>query len=269
MKPGDRPLSGRTVLITRQASQAHQMISLLEAQGATVVCCPTIETVEPATWGPLDAAIENLEQYDWLVFTSANGVRFLKKRMADLGKSVPVSGARRPRCLAIGPATALELESAGLHPDLIATDSKAEGVLAALIEHLGGEQELSGKRFLLPQAAVARAVLPDGLRRLGAEVAAVEAYRTIKPGVNGPDIAKLFAEHRVDVLTFTSPSTVSNFAGIVGTSDLSLFLNGVVIACIGPITAAAARGHGLDVRIEPEAFTAARLVDAICQYFMD
>ena len=257
--PPTRPLAGLRVLVTRERGRAGEMTALLEEAGATVIHCPTIEISEPDSWAGSDAAIARLDDYDWVVFTSANGVEFFHRRLA--GMRLP---DRIIRC-AIGPATAKALESASGRVDLVARDSKAEGALSAIIEHAGGREQIRGLRFLIPRARVAREVLPTELRALGAHVDAVEVYQTIKPQTDGEEIKRLLTEQSIDVVTFTSSSTVTNFAAIVGAKDLSSLLGGVLVACIGPVTAATAREHGLDRLIQPDRYTAPALVESLIE----
>ena len=256
-------LKGLKVLVTRGRSQSAEMTSLLENHGATVIHCPTIEISEPESWDCLDAALVKLENYDWIVFTSANGVDFFYRRLAEkLGDE-----ARLPDQLitcAIGPATAKALRTRA-RVDVVAKDSKAEGALAAIIEHAGDRENIRGLRFLIPRAQVARELLPSELTELGARVDAVEAYQTLIPDTDGERIKRLITEAPVDVITFTSSSTVSNFAAIVGMKDLSGLLENTLVACIGPITAATARDHGLRKIIQPDAYTAAALVESIIE----
>ena len=136
-------------------------------------------------------------------------------------------------------------------------------MVAAIIERVCGEEKVKGLRFLIPRARVARDLLPNELTRLGAEVDVVEAYRTVKPDLSSRDIVKLFLDHRPDAITFTSSSTVSNLAALAGTDDLSALLRGVVVACIGPITAQTAAEHGLRVDIQPASHNALSLAQAI------
>lgn len=255
--PQIRPLTGLRVLVTRGRAQSAEITGLLEMAGATVIYCPTIEIREPDSWAAIDAAIEKLDDYDWIVFTSANGVEFFYRRLAR--KRLP---DRIIRC-AIGPATAKALETASGRVDVIAKDSKAEGALAAIIEHAGGAGRIRGLRFLIPRARIARDLLPTELSALGAFVDAVEVYQTIKPETEGEEIKRLLTEGAVDVLTFTSSSTVSNFASIVGIKDLSGLLKGVLVACIGPVTAQTAREHGIEKIIQPDQYNAPALVESL------
>jgi uroporphyrinogen III methyltransferase / synthase len=256
------PLRGKTVLVTRPRGQSEDIAAQLEALGAAVIHCPTIEVVPPSSWAPLDASIRKIKQYDWIVFTSANGVHFFFHRLNENGSE---SGAALRGCVvcAIGPATARALELAGAAAHVIATDSKAEGALTAIIDYLGGDENVRGKRFLIPRAKVAREILPEGLRRLGARVDAVETYRTVKPDVERETVLRIFKENSIDVATFTSSSTISNFAAIVGLQDLSNLLANVLIACVGPVTAETAASHGLRNIIQPDLYNADALIESI------
>ena len=253
----ENSLKGLTVLVTRGRAQSAEITGLLEMAGATVMHCPTIEIREPDSWAAVDAAIARLDDYDWIVFTSANGVEFFYRRLTP--KRLP---DRIKRC-AIGPATAKALLTASGRVDVIARDSKAEGALAAIIEHAGGADSIRGLRFLIPRAQVARELLPDELSALGASVDAVEVYQTVRPETDGEEIKRLLTEAKVNVLTFTSSSTVSNFAAIVGMKDLSGLLEGVLVACIGPVTAQTAREHGIEKIIQPDQYNAPALVESL------
>jgi uroporphyrinogen III methyltransferase/synthase len=260
MSSSAQPLKGRTVVITRAQGQSDELASALEKLGAAVIRFPTIQIVEPSSWAPLDAAIEKLDSYDWVVFTSANGVRYFFRRLSECRRQL----GRQIIC-AIGPATAKALDCEGVRADLTARDSRAEGVLKAIIEYVGGEQKLRALRFLMPRAQIARELLPTELRRLGAQVDAVEAYRNVMPDVDKLEAMKLFKQRSVDAITFTSPSTVSNFAALFGKRDLSELLAGVVVACIGPVTAATAAEYGLKNLLRPETQTAAALARALVE----
>jgi uroporphyrinogen III methyltransferase/synthase len=259
--PITQPLKGKTVLITRPRTQSGEMTRYIEQLGATVIHCPTIEIAEPVSWAALDAAIEELATYDWLVFTSANGAEFFFRRLAE--KRRDVAASINTVICAIGPATAKAIEKAGIRVDVIAEDSKAEGALATIIEHTGGEKKIRGLRFLIPRARIAREVLPVELSNLGAYVNAVEAYQTVKPDVQIDTIIRLFTEGAVDAITFTSSSTVSNFAALVGADDLSTLLQDTLVACIGPVTAATAIGHGITNVVQPDVYNATAMVEAL------
>lgn len=261
-RSGSIPLRGKTVLVTRPRKQSEDMTGQLEAVGATVVHCPTIEVLPPNSWAQLDASIRRVREYDWVVFTSANGVRFFFDRLGEIEIEGAEALAGMVVC-AIGPVTARALEQTGVVAQVTASESKAEGALRAIIDHVGGEQNVKGLQFLIPRAKVAREILPAGLRKLGARVDAVEAYQTVKPETARESILRLFAETSIDVVTFTSSSTVSNFAALVGLTDLSGLLANILVACIGPITAETAASHGLKNIIQPELYNTEALVESI------
>jgi uroporphyrinogen III methyltransferase/synthase len=263
-EPGQRPLAGKTVMLTRAPAQSAEMTAMLERLGATVIHCPTIEIAEPTSWEALDGAIGRLESYDWLIFTSANGVEFFFRRLSEK-RGDGLSALSRLQTCAVGPATARAIASAGGRVDLTARESKAEGVLAALIEMVGGEEKIAGQKFLLPRAHVAREVLPAELVRCGAQVDAVETYQTICPEVDRASLIRWITENRVDAVTFTSPSTVTNFAALIGAVDLADCLRGILVASIGPVTTEALRAHGLTDIVQPQAYNAAALVEALAE----
>ena len=259
-----RPLAGKIVMVTRGRDQSSDITAELETLGATVIHCPTIEIAPPTTWEQLDASISKLEEYDWIIFTSTNGVRFFFQRLAELcGDTSKV--VRKQLICAIGPATARALEGMGFAASVVASDSTGEGALKAIIKYLGDAKFVRGLNFLIPRAKVARNVLPAGLRRLGARVNAVETYQTVKPNVERKSMMRLLTAQRIDVITFTSSSTVSNFAELLGLTDLSSLLSKSVVACVGPITAKTAAKYGLRETISPDAYNAKELVNAIVE----
>ncbi len=260
------PLAGRTIVITRARAQAAEFAATLEAAGARVVACPTIEIVEPEDYAPLDQALANLFGYDWLVFTSVNGVDFFLRRLATLAHDV--SELDEVRVCAIGTATAERLREAHVHVDVVPEQFKAEGVFAALESYLGGGAQFDRLNFLIPRAAVARDQLPQALVAAGARVDAVPAYRTVAPRTTErARLDALLVGGAVDCITFTSASTVRNFAQLFDTPDLRSLLHGVRVACIGDITAHTATEHGLPIDIQPNEFTVPALARAIVAYF--
>jgi uroporphyrinogen III methyltransferase / synthase len=245
----NRPLFGRRVVVTRAREQAGELVMRLQAQGAATVEVPAIEIREPADGGAaLSAAADRLAGYDWVVLTSPNGARRLLDAIRDRGRDARAfAGAR---LAAIGPGTAEALASANLVVDLVPPRFVAESLLDAL--PAPGD---TGGRLLLVRAAVARDVLPDGLRRKGWDVDVVEAYRTEQAPLAEEQAAAVAA---ADVVTFTSSSTVSNFLAAMADRPLP-----PAVAAIGPITAATAREHGLAVDVEAEVHTMDGLVGAL------
>jgi uroporphyrinogen III methyltransferase / synthase len=254
------PLRGTTVMVTRPRSQSEEIGSKLEALGASVIYFPTIEIVPPASWDAVDNALRKLSRYEWIIFTSANGARFFFERSTYL--QIGIAAFAGQSVCAIGTATARAIEEFGVEVALTASESTAEGALAEFVAHIGGESKVQQLRILTPRARIAREVLSDGLRKLGATVDAVETYQTVKPNVPPEDLGRVFSDRSIDVITFTSPSTVSNFAELAG-AKLSKLLSTTLVACIGPVTARAAESFGLARIIQPQVHNASALVEAI------
>jgi len=260
------PLSGRTVVITRARAQAEEFAAQLEAYGARVISCPTIEIVAPESFAPMDEAIENLYGYDWLIFTSVNGVDYFLRRLAERGHDA-LELDDLSVC-AIGEATATRLRVAQVHVDVLPEQFKAEGVFAALKDYLGGVDGFQTLNFLIPRAAAARDYLPRALEEAGARVDVVPAYRTVKPETAELGrVAAMLEGGAIDCITFTSSSTVTNFAQLFDATDLGQLLSGVRVACIGDITADTAAHYGLTTHIQPQDFTIPALARAIADYF--
>lgn len=249
-------LKGRTILVTRSAEQAGDLADLLRRRGARVIEAPVIAFEDPWDWSAADDALGRPSAYDWIIFTSANAVDRTLARMLLLG--LDVRALEKAALVAIGPATARGLEERGLKPALLPASSRAEGLL-----DLMGARTLHGKRVLIPRAEVAREVLPEQLRLMGAVVDVVIVYRTVPVPVARP-IRDLLAAHQVDAVTFTSSSTVNNLIAGIGGADL---LRGLALAAIGPVTAETVSGHGLiPVIVAPRA-SVEDLVESISAYF--
>ena len=224
----------------------------MRALGAEAVELPSIEIRPLDDYTALDSAVANLGAYDWLIFTSANGVRFFLER---LDRSERDLRAIRGRIAAIGPATKAELEALHLKVDRMGEEFVAESLLVAL-----SPEPMSGKRVLLARAAVARDTLPAGLRALGAQVDVAAAYRTVAPANLAARARELLAlPHKPDWITFTSSSTVENLSAAVGAETMV----GIPVASIGPVTSATARKLGIHVTVEASRFDEAGLIEAI------
>ena len=258
-RPSPAPLDRKTVLVTRPAAQSSEITRKLEELGATVLHCPTIEIASPVSWDDIDRAIRAVDSYDWLVFTSANGANSFFSRFAKLREQAFRKPASQFIC-AIGPATARAIESAGARVDLLVKDSRAEGILREIVERLGSEHAIRGLSFLIPCARYTRDFLPVELRRFGARVDAVEAYQTVKPTV---DIGSLFQLYQISAITFTSPSTVSNFAKLIEADLLDVLRRDMLACCIGPVTAAAAAEQGFKRIVQAESTSSNALAKAI------
>jgi len=247
-------------VITRARSQAHELARALEELGAAVAEFPTIEIRPPETYAPLDGAIKNLGGYDWIIFTSVNGVeQFLIRQRKLLPDLRPL---KTIKVAAIGPETANRLRSAGIPPCLVPAQFRAEGILQELKPN-----DMRGKRVLLPRAAKARAILPDTLRQWGATVDVIEAYRTVLPKTDASALRRPLRDKRIDMITFTSSSTVSHFALLFPGENLRELLAGVAIACIGPITAKTVAEKGMRADVVSQEYTIPGLVRAIGDYF--
>lgn len=258
----NRPLSGRRVLVTRPREQAADLADRLLDLGAEPVEAPTIRIAPPDDYGPLDAACSAARSYDWIVFTSVNGVDAFMRRL--LGGAHDIRALGGVRLCAIGPATAARLRRHGLKADLMPTEHRGE----AVFDVLRRTGPLAGARVLLARADIARAMLADSLRAAGAEVTEATAYRTLlADGWTGPELVERLRARPVDVATFTSASTVRNFVRILGAGPAAALLAGTRVAAIGPVTAAAAAELGIDTTIMPATYTIPALVDAIAEHF--
>ena len=255
-----KPLAGRIVVITRPRAQAQAFAVLLEAAGARVLLVPTIVIEPPASWEPLDSALERLEDYRWAVFTSVNGVEMTRRRLEETGRGPSALGGCR--LAAIGPATADALRALGLETEVVPDEYVAEG-LAGRLRVLVRPSE----RVLLARAAEAREVLVTLLEAAGARVDEVPAYRTRPAAEDVGELRRALGEGRVDVVTFTSSSTVRHFAALFPGEDLPGLLLGVAVACIGPVTRATAETLGLETRIVPREYTVPALAQAIVDHY--
>lgn len=270
---GRGPLVGWRVLVTRADHQADQLSGCLAAAGAEPVELPVIRLLPPPDPERLDRALRALAGYDWVLFTSANTVKAVVRRMGALG--LPVAELSRCRLAAIGPATAAALAEHGLTVEVVPEAYVAEGLLRALADR----DTWPGRRVLLPRAAAARATLPEGLQALGANVEVVAAYTT--GPAEPPHARQVLTEltrGRIHAVTFTSPSTVKGFARLwavhvgnegaesgeaAGSLDAG---TPFVVACIGPVTAAAARESGFPVHVVAAVYTVPGLVEALASY---
>jgi uroporphyrinogen III methyltransferase/synthase len=261
----ERPLFGKRIVVTRSREQAGELVDLLESLGAEAIEAPMIRVTPPDDYAPLDKAVAEAGTYDWIVFTSANGVDHFMRRLLA-GGDTDIRDLKGVRLIAIGPATSDRLAHHGLRVDLEPAESRAEAIVQALRE----QGDLKAKRFLLPRADIAREVLPDELRRAGADVTEVTAYKTVLAEIEregDPDIYRMLLEGRIDVVTFTSASTVKNFVQIFGAEQSPDLLNATKVASIGPVTAEAAEQYGIKTAIMPKEYTIPALVDAIVAHF--
>jgi len=252
-----KPLAGRTVLVTRAAGQADELVPALERLGARVLEAPLIAFEDPLDWGPADRSIQGLAAYDLVLFTSANAVRRFVERLR--GRGLDPSAMEGARLVAIGPATAAAArEETHLAVEAVASDFRAEG----LISLLSAGPSLAGWSVLLPRAEVAREMLPESLRSLGARVDVVPVYRTVARKL--PEaIRTLLHEGGIDVIALTSASMAASLVEDVGADVLAT----VVVAALGPVTAQAVRALGVEPRVVAPRATTRDLAAAIAAHF--
>jgi uroporphyrinogen-III synthase len=250
-------LAGKRVVVTRAEGQSVQLVAMLREAGAVPIVFPTISIAPLDDTSELDTALRNLNRYDWAIFTSINGVTNVLARMQALG--IPPSAFETCKVAAVGPATEALLRQQGINVALRPDEYVAEDILAGLLKH----RPITGQRFLLLRVDVARAVLRDQLMTAGAIVDEIHVYRTT---LGEPD-ENAYAELRagVDIITFTSSSTIHNFFTLLGDEALSI-MNNTVIACIGPITAETAREMGLHVDVAATEYTVSGLMSSLEKY---
>jgi len=254
-----KPLFGQRILITREHSGGFEP---LEELGAEIIEFPTIKIVPPLDWSALDRAIDKIDSYNWLIFTSANGVNFFFKRFFELDRDI--RDLKGLKICAIGAKTASEIKKYGIKVDVIPQEFNAEGLLTTLVQKSGGKNNpepgtrnskpLKGVRFLLPRAEVAREVLPEKIKEFGGEIDVAIVYRAVKPETLGKRLKRFLREGKISIATFTSAATFHNFLEIVG-EDAKSLLKEVAIAVIGPVTRKAVEKAGLSVDIIPREAT--------------
>jgi uroporphyrinogen III methyltransferase/synthase len=250
-----RPLFGQRILVTRAREQASRLTEELEEAGAMCLEAPTIRLTDPDSYEPLDNAIRSIHQYSWVAFTSPNGVKSFFARLKLQGKDARHLG--QIKLAVIGPETAAALERQGIVADVVPAEFRAEAVVAALTGKVGPQD-----RVLIARAAEAREVLPQELIKLGAAVDVVAAYKTVLGEAEGALISQQMLAGEIDIVTFTSSSTVTNLVKILGDNAQEL-LTGVKIACIGPITADTCKENGLIPDVVATEYTIKGLVDSI------
>ncbi len=249
-------LDRRTVVVTRGKGGEDALSARLRELGAAVREVPSIAFAPPADPAPLDAALRDARRFGWVVFASATAVERTVARMRELGLDPALLG--RARLAAVGPATAERVARELREPDLVPAEATGAAMAAALAPHV------AGRAVLLPRPAEGRPELLAGLRAAGADVAAVEAYRTVPaPAEAIRPLATWIAAGEVDAVAFASPSAVA--AVVAGLGPEAPLLRRVVLAAIGPTTAEALRAAGLEPAVEPARHTGADLAEAIAQ----
>ncbi|HEU4965081.1 MAG TPA: uroporphyrinogen-III C-methyltransferase [Bacilli bacterium] len=254
----EKPLFGQRIVVTRSRSQASDLSARIEELGGEPYEFPVIETQWPEDLASLDDALAQLSSYDWVMFTSVNGVEKFFERM--FVKRFDVRSLAAVKFAVVGDKTAEQLTQRGIFPDVVAEEFVAEGLLQTLQDQ--GELQ-AGQRVLLPRANIARKALPDALRAFGCEVTDAEAYRTVAVNDGAEQLVALLEAKQIHAVTFTSSSTVKNFVQALAGQDLTALLTGVKVAAIGPVTKRTAQELGLKVDVMPDTYTIPELVDAL------
>jgi uroporphyrinogen III methyltransferase/synthase len=266
-----KPLFGYRILVTREHMEGFER---LEELGAEILEFPTIEIIPPESYEELDASIDRLPSYDWLIFTSRNGVKYFFRRYFE--KDQDIRDLKGMKICAVGTKTAEEVKKYGLKVDLIPDEFRAEGLIESFMTLGGGPIKgtsqktarpgsLNGIRFLLPRAEKARELLPEQIRVMGGEIDVPVTYRTVKPESRGKRIRRFLRSGRISIATFTSAATFQNFMEIMG-DEADGYLKGVPLAAIGPVTAHAIEKAGLRVDIMPKEATIEAMVEEIIQW---
>ena len=256
----EKPFKGRRIVITRARKQAGGLAQRIEALGGEVIEFPTIEIQPPASFANLDRAVHTINAYEWIIFTSVNSVEPFLERLRLSEKTV--SDLRHAQIVAIGAETAKRLSAAGVAVAVIPSRYQAEGILESLEPSV-----LVGKHVLIPRAAKARNILPETLRQWGATVDVVEAYCTVAPAFDGATIRQRLQQGDIDMITFTSSSTVSNFVQLCGNPSLAALVGATAIASIGPITAQTIEEFGGRASVMAREFTIDGLIVAMIEHF--
>ena len=258
-----KPLFGKSILVTRTRAQASELVMLLEESGADCLEGSTIALVDPDSWAEIDTALGNINSYDWLLFTSINAINFFFKRLRQ--KGMDARDLNGPKIGVVGSVTADILRDYGIRADLLPTEFTGEGLADALLE-----KGVEGKKVLLPRAKKAHEILPEKLREGGAQVDIAPVYQNVQPE-DYAMVREALEEKQIEMVTFTSSSTVRNFLEMLDIKDDEEFerlLGDVKIASIGPITTKTALEKGLKVDVQPETYTIPAMVDSIVDYYI-
>lgn len=257
-----KPLFGKRIVVTRSREQASVLSKQIIELGGEPYEFPTIKIAPPDDFAPLDEAIKNAAAFQWIIFTSVNGVNIFMHRLRYLGQDI--RDLKGVRLCAIGPKTRAVLEDQGLQVDYVPAEFKAEEIIAGLKGKLR-----PGDKVLLPRADIARKILPQALTEMGANVQDIAAYRTVveDEDMDASGLIELLKAKTVDIVTFTSSSTVRNFLGMISGENTEELMKGVLVACIGPITAHTAEEAGLKVTVQATEYTIEGLLNAILEHF--
>lgn len=255
-----RPLFGKKIVITRARAQASNLVSRLSELGAHCIEIPTIKIAPPEDLSILQQAISGIGQYDWLVFTSVNGVKYFFDTLFDMGKDVRILGHLKFAC--IGPVTKERLADYGIISDILPETYRAESVVDAF-----STVDIKNRKVLLPRAEKARTILPEELKKMGAVVDEITAYETLLDADEKEQLISQLKADQVDAVTFTSSSTVTNFMALLKSENMDKALDNITFASIGPITSDTARSLDIDIDIEADPYTIDGLVDALLTFY--
>ena len=255
-----RPLFGKKIIVTRARNQASDLVIKLENLGGQCIEIPTIKIIPPKDETLLKQAINKIHSFDWVVFTSINGVKFFFKTLFAEKMDVRVLGHLKFAC--IGPATKAKLMSFGIISDILPKTYKAESVI-----HAFSKIKIKNKKILIPRAKKARPILPEELKKMGGDVLEVPAYETEIVHENKKYLIDFLEENKIDIVTFTSSSTVKNFKALIPHNKFQKFISNITSACIGPITAQTAIENGIKPKIIAESYTISGLVKSILDYY--
>lgn len=258
----NRPLFGKTIVVTRAREQASGLLKILKESGAECLEFPTIKIIPPESWEAIDKSIESISEYQWIIFTSVNGVKYFFKRLVQ--KGYDSRRLARAGVVAIGPKTASTLEDYGIVADIVPDSYRAESIISVLLA-----KGINGQKILIPRAREARDILPAELLKHGAMVDVVTAYETVMPESGTEEIINRLLSGTLDMVTFTSSSTVTNFLKMLKGHDVKDLLKDVALASIGPITSGTIIKNGLNVKVEAEEFTIDGLITALKGYFAE
>jgi len=257
----NQPLAGKRIVVTRAPEQAGELIRELERLGAEVLILPTVSFAPPSDWQPVDSALRAICEFDWILLTSQNAVRFLAQRVRELKLDQKILETEKPSIAAVGLATAQAAAEAGFRVDYTAQERSGEGLAREL------QASLRNRRVLLPRSDRADDRLPNLLRETGAQVTEVVAYRTAVPKTLDTEIVDRVQRADVDAIVFASPSAYHNLTEAMGAKRLTELSSRVDFAAIGPTTARALREAAARMAIEANESSAAGLADAIAKHY--
>jgi len=255
----DKPLFGKRILVTRAKEQAFEMSNMISELGGEAVEFPVIKTIPSTQCEDFEHAVNQLETFDWIIFSSVNGVSYFFAKLKEQG--IDIRRMSKAKIVAVGPRTAKALQDKYLNVEALPQQFVAEGLLASL-----EDQIKPGQKVLLPRADIARDVIPKQLKAKGLEVTEIDAYETVNAAENKEEIIELLKRKKINVITFTSSSTVKNFLEALKGENIGELLEGVILASIGPVTTATAVKLGLEVQITAEEYTIPSLIEAIVNF---